>query len=85
MVYINCHPLNEKYFIDHLSKTLGQLTCQYNKTMLIEDFNLTIDNKSLENFISTFDLEFLIKKPTCFQSSNTTCIDLILTNKYGGP
>ena len=31
--------------------------------------------------MSTFDLEWLIKKPTCFQSSNPTCIDLILTNK----
>ena len=48
---------NEKYFIDHLSKTLGQLNCQYDKTMLIGDFNLTIDNKSLEHFTSTFDLE----------------------------
>ena len=72
---------NEKYFIDHLSKTLGQLSCQYDKTMLIGDFNLTINNKSLENFMTTFDQECLIKKPTCFQSSNPTCIDLILTIK----
>ena len=72
---------NEKYFIDHFSKTLGQLTCQYDKTMLIGDFNLTIGNKRLENFLSTFDLECLIKNPTCFQSSNPTCIDLILKNK----
>ena len=57
------------------------MTCQYDKTMLIGDFNLMIDNKSLENFLSTFDPECLIKKPTCFQSSNPTCIDLILTNK----
>ena len=26
---------NEKYFIEHVSKTLGQLSCQYDKTMLI--------------------------------------------------
>ena len=69
---------NGKY---HLSKTLGHLTCQYDKTMLVGDFNLTIDNKSLENLMSTFDLKCLIKKPTCFQSSNPTCINLILTNK----
>ena len=31
--------------------------------------------------MTTFDLECLIKKPTCFRSSNPTCIDLILTNK----
>ena len=72
---------NEKYFIDHLSKTSSQLSRHYDKTVLIEDFNLTFDNKSLENVMTTFDLECLIKKPTCFQSSNPTCIDLILTNK----
>ena len=72
---------NEKYFIDHLSKTLGQLSRQYDKTVLIGDFNLTIDDKSLQNFMTTFDLECLIKKSTCFQSSNPTCIDPILTNK----
>ena len=55
--------------------------CQYKKTMLIGDFNLTIYNESLENFMSTCDLEYLIRKPTCFQSSNPTCIDLILTIK----
>ena len=72
---------NKKYFVDHLSKTLGQLSCQYDTTVLIGDFNLKIDNKSLENCMPTFDLECLIKKPTCFQSSIPTCIDLILTNK----
>ena len=72
---------NEKYFIEHLSKTVGQLSFQYDKTMLIGDFNLTINNKRLQNVMTTFDLECLIKKPTCFQSSNPTCVDLILTKK----
>ena len=31
--------------------------------------------------MTTCDLECLIQRPTCFQSSNPTCIDLILTNK----
>ena len=31
--------------------------------------------------MSCFDLESLIKVPTCFQSANPICIDLILTNK----
>ena len=30
--------------------------------------------------MNTSDLECLIKKPTCFQSSNPRCIDLILTS-----
>ena len=53
-------------------KTSGQL---------IGDFNLMIHNKSLENFMTTFNLESLIKKPTCFQFSNPTCLYLILTNR----
>ena len=31
--------------------------------------------------MNTFNLDSLINKPTCFQSTNPTCIDLILTNK----
>ena len=31
--------------------------------------------------MTTFDLECSIKKPTCFPSSNPTCVDAILTNK----
>ena len=45
------------------------------------DFNLTVENKNLEVSMITFDLECLIKKPTCFQSTYPNCIDLILTNK----
>ena len=31
--------------------------------------------------MSTFDMECLIEKPTCFQYVKPNCIDLILTNK----
>ena len=49
--------------------------------MLVNDFNMTIENKNLEVFINWFGLECLIKKPMCFQSKNPNHIDLILTNK----
>ena len=42
---------------------------------------MTIENKNLEDFMNSFVLQCLIKKPTCFQSKNPSCIDLILTNK----
>ena len=45
------------------------------------NFNLTAEDENLEVFISTFDMECLINKPTCFQSAKPNCIDLILTNK----
>ena len=49
--------------------------------MLMGDLNLTIKYKSPKNFMTQFGFEYLIKKATCFESSNPTCIDLTLTNK----
>ena len=72
---------NENYFLDILSKVLSKQISQYENVMLIGDFNLTVNKKNLRVFMNTFNLDSLINKPTCFQSANPTCIDLILTNK----
>ena len=55
---------NENYFLENLSLALTKMSCDYENVMLIEDFNLTVENKNLEVFMNTFDLECLIKKPT---------------------
>ena len=60
---------NEKYFLDNLSLALTKMSCEYENVVLIGDFNLTVENKNLEVFMNAFDLECLIKKPTCFQST----------------
>ena len=73
--------LNEIMFLESLSKILNRLSCRYENMILIGDFNLTVENINLEIFMNTYDLECLIKKPTCYQSTNPKCIDLILTNK----
>ena len=44
-------------------------------------FNLSSDDVSLESFLQAYNLTSLIKETTCFQSSNPSCIDLILTNQ----
>ena len=49
--------------------------------MLVGIFNLTVESKNLKDFRNTFDLECLIKKPTCFQSASRNWIDLIWLNK----
>ena len=72
---------NEKYFLENLSLALTKMSCKYQNLMLIGDFNLTVENKNLGVFMNRFDLECLIKKPTCFQFTSPICIDLILTNK----
>ena len=72
-----------KYFYENLSLVLTKMSCEYKNVLLIGDFNLTVENKNLEVFMNTLDLECLIKEPTCFQSTSPSCIDLILTNKKG--
>ena len=57
------------------------MSYEYENILLIGDFNLTVKNKTLEVFMNTFVLEWLTKKPTCFQSTSPSCVDLVLTNK----
>ena len=47
----------------------------------MRDLNLVIENKLLEKLLNLFNLKSLISSPTCFQSTNPTSIDLILTNQ----
>ena len=46
------------------------------------DFNSELSNNFVDNFCVCYSLKSLIKKPTCFKNpNNSTCTDLILTNK----
>ena len=56
----------KKYFPENLPLAPTKISCKYENIMLIGDFNLTTQNKNLEVFMNTFDLECLIKKPICF-------------------
>ena len=40
-----------------------------------------LENTYLEATFENYDLSNLINKPTCYQSNDPTCIDLILNNK----
>ena len=62
------------------SKTINVFSTKYDNILLMGDFNLTIENKHLEKLLNVLNLKSLISPRTCFQSTNPTCIDLILTN-----
>ena len=51
----------------------------YENILTIGDLNLSVDNSYLEDFTQGYDLGSLMKKPTCYQSSTPSCIDLILS------
>ena len=53
----------------------------YDNVTLFGDFNISSDDVPLESFLQAYNLTSLIKETTCFQSSNPSCIDLILTNQ----
>ena len=51
---------------------------KYDNISSMGDFNLTIENKYLEELLNLFNLKSVISSPTFFQSINHTCSDLIL-------
>ena len=71
----------EKCFLENLNSILNKYSSKYENIILNGDFSSLVENKHLADFTTLFNLESLIKSPTCFQSSKPTCIDLILTNK----
>ena len=72
---------NDLSFISELNLALNFFSPIYENFVLLGDFNLSTENPNLKNFMCSFDLESLINSPTCYKSTNPSCIDLILTNK----
>ena len=53
-------------------------TCE--NIILLGEINMAPEDKNLQIFTDSFNLEHLIKKPTCFKRS-PSCIGLIITNR----
>ena len=69
-------------FINEIKLPLNFFSSSYENFLLLGDFNLSTENPNFKNLLNSFDLESLIKIPTCYKSLlSPTSIDLILTNK----
>ena len=67
--------------LDTLRKSLDLYSAHYENTILIGDFNFSIDDTHMESFCESYRFKSLIKDPTCFKNPESpSCIDLILTN-----
>ena len=53
---------NDYYFLDNLLLILSKLICKYDNVVLMGDLNFTVEIKNLEVFMSTCDLECMIRK-----------------------
>ena len=67
-------------FLESLSKNLSTYLETYENILMLGDFNMTPEDKNTQHFADSFNLENLIKEPTCFKGS-PSCIDLIITNR----
>ena len=78
----NPHKEKIKTFLDHVSKELDKYLPKYENLLLLGDWNSAVTEKKMENFCETYNLQNLIKDPTCYKNpTNPSSIDVMLTNK----
>ena len=72
---------NEPTYVSEIQKLLTYCRSSYDNILLVGDFNMSFSNKNMKDLCDMFELNHLIKDPTCFKSSNPSCIDNFYTNK----
>ena len=71
--------MNERYFLDHLSRVIDYYSTKYDRIVIMGDFNSEPCDEPIETFCGSYNLHNLVKEETCFKGS-PKCYDLILTN-----
>ena len=78
----NPHRDTISYFLTHVGNTLDKLLGDYDNILILGDFNSSLVEPSMRDFCETYNLENLIKEPTCFKNvNNPSLIDVMLTNR----
>ena len=71
---------NNFLFLENISRNFSRYLDSYENITLLGDFNMTAEDKNLQDFTDTFSLEHLINEQNCFKGS-PGCTDLIITNR----
>ena len=75
---------NKSYFLNSLSNSLDLYINNYEKFILLGDFNMNVRTSIepiLSDFLDRYEAKNLVKDPTCFKSiENPSKIDLIISN-----
>ena len=72
---------NDQYFYNNLGNALDKYSQDYERFLLIGDFNAEDTEPCLSEFLYEHNAENIVKNKTCFKSlNNPICIDLFLTN-----
>ena len=73
---------NISYFLSHVGRKLDKLLPKYVIILLLGDWNSAVTETEMKEFCEIYNLENLIKHPTCHKSAaNPSSIDTMLTNK----
>ena len=72
---------NDIEFLYRIGAILGYHFQKYENVTIMRDFNVTNKNTHFQSMMQAYNLDKLIKEPTCFQSRNPSQIVLILTNQ----
>ena len=69
-------------FLSHVSKEIDKNLSSHENFLIIGDFNSPVSERNMKEFCETYELDNLIKKPTCYKNpKNPSSIDVMLTNK----
>ena len=78
----NPHKESISYFLSNIGKEIDKFLPSFENILLLGDFNSTMLEKDMQDFCEVYDLQNLIKDPTCFKNpSNPSSIDVMLTNR----
>ena len=78
----NPHKKNISYFLSNIGRELDKYLSKYDNLLILGDWNSAVTEKEMKEFCETYNLENLIKDPTCYKSiENPSSIDIMLTNK----
>ena len=75
--------INAQSCFNEVEKGLDFYHSKYEKFILFGDLNCEPSDSVIRDFMDSYNFTNMVRVPTCFKSSNPTCIDLILTNGKG--
>ena len=73
--------MNVKYFTDNLSRVIDLYSKDYDRIIVMGDFNLEPTDKPIEFFCNSYHLYNLVKEKTCIKGQ-PKCYDLMLTTGF---
>ena len=77
----NSHKNNIGTHLDRISQSLDVFSSNYERFLLVGDFNVAVEETHMKSFCENYALTNLIRQPTCYKNPDCpTCIDLMLTN-----